>query len=266
MTWRDGVLFYTGTHQPQWLGVWRVPLFVSRRRLVKYVNLPRAVAPWALDSGGFTEIAKYGRWETSPRDYVREVRRFQKGVGHMTWAAPQDWMCEPAMLEKTGLTVAEHQRRTTRSYLDLREAAPDVPWIPVVQGWEHDDYVRHVEEYRTQGVRLEDLPVVGVGSVCRRQASTEIRDIFRSLHARGLKMHGFGVKMHGLELSAQYLTSADSMAWSFGARRAPRLPECPPTHKNCANCRRYAAKWRHQVVQIKGVGKYKRTDTIPVFS
>ena len=77
MTWRDGVLFYTGTHQPQWLGVWRVPLFVSRRRLVKYVNLPRAVAPWALDSGGFTEIAKYGRWETSPRDYVREVRRFQ---------------------------------------------------------------------------------------------------------------------------------------------------------------------------------------------
>ncbi len=64
---RGGALFLLGTHQPGWLGrpeiaAGRVPLFVSDRRLRVYRQLPRAAAPWAADSGGFTELQKYGRW------------------------------------------------------------------------------------------------------------------------------------------------------------------------------------------------------------
>ena len=45
-----------------------------------------------------------------------------------------DWMCEPAMLARTGLTVAEHQAGTVANYLELRAAAPELPFIPVLQG------------------------------------------------------------------------------------------------------------------------------------
>jgi hypothetical protein len=31
-----------------------------------------------------------------------------------------DWMCEPFMLAKTGLSVREHQQRTVTNYLNPR--------------------------------------------------------------------------------------------------------------------------------------------------
>jgi hypothetical protein len=37
------------------------------------------------------------------------------------------------------------------------------------------------------------------------------------------------------------------MAWSYAARRDPPRPGCT-SHKNCANCLRYAAKWRAGIV------------------
>ena len=49
--------FYLGTHQPQWLALLEVPLFVSHRRLAKRTRLPRSCGSWALDSGGFSELA-----------------------------------------------------------------------------------------------------------------------------------------------------------------------------------------------------------------
>jgi hypothetical protein len=50
------VRFWLGTHMPNWLDETATPLFVSHRRLAKRRRLPRARGPWALDSGGFTEL------------------------------------------------------------------------------------------------------------------------------------------------------------------------------------------------------------------
>jgi hypothetical protein len=257
--------FYLGTHRPDWLGRIDTPLFISRRQLGKMRALPRARARWALDSGGFTELNKAGRWTLSAADYVAEVRRFRDEVGLLQWAAIQDWMCEPFVLEKTRLTVAEHQRRTIASALELRELAPEIPWCPVLQGWEFDDYQRHADAYEAAGFSLAGLPIVGVGSVCRRQHSAEAEAIFRALSARGIALHGFGLKQKGLARSARYLASADSLAWSYSARRNPEPGGCPHraprmvgrrlVHaKNCANCSGYALEWRERVLAgCKGV-------------
>lgn len=256
----SGVTFYTGTHMTNWLWEWRAPLFVSRRRLIRQNRHRPALAPWALDSGGFTELNLHGTWTVSPRIYAAEVRRYSQDIGRLSWAAIQDWMCEPFVLAKTGKTVLEHQELTIRSYLDLKSLAPDLPWTPVVQGYELSDYLRHVDMYRAAGVELEALPIVGVGSVCRRQHSAEAREIFRQLHGMGLRLHGFGLKLRGLAVSAQYLASADSMAWSFQARRAAPLPGC--SHASCANCLRYAKTWRRKVVAIPGVSSFLRSDLL----
>ena len=66
--------------------------------------------------------------------------------------------------------------------------------------------------------------------------------------ARGLRLHGFGVKTDGLDRYGWMLQSADSLAWSFVARREQRhLPGC--IHPGvCSNCLTFALGWREQVL------------------
>lgn len=245
--------FFLGTHCPEWLSRTSVPLFISRRRL-SISPRTKAKGAWALDSGGFSELTLFGSWQTTPQDYADEVRRWSERIGGLQWAAIQDWMCEPFMLTKTGLTIHEHQSRTIESFWKLRELAPEIHWVPVLQGWRPDDYLRHNEDYRRSGVDLASLPLVGVGSVCRRQKTREALDILRSLRARGLSLHGFGFKIDGLHNGAsKLLASSDSLAWSRGARFVAPLPGC--THKTCANCFKYAMLWRERVLDATSGGK-----------
>lgn len=242
--------FYLGTHQPGWLSWCDVPLMVSDRRLRTIKRPLPAMAPWVLDSGGFTELSMHGSWANgpSPREYAERVQRYQRAVGNLVWAAPQDWMTEPFILAKTGLSEVEHQWRTIDNWYQLHEAAPEVPFIKVVQGQKVDAYLRHVDFYRAAGIDLTREPIVGVGSVCRRQGTREAEDIFRALHDAGVtRLHGFGVKADGLRRYGHLLESADSMAWSFNARRSPRMEQCQE-HKNCANCPRYALAWRRALL------------------
>ncbi|HEX2882779.1 MAG TPA: hypothetical protein VHO25_24840 [Polyangiaceae bacterium] len=235
--------FYTGTHCSIWLERTVIPLMVSHRRLAASHKrgFPRAICSWLLDSGGFSELSMFGEWRTTMREYVSAALDYKTEIGGLEGAAIQDWMCEPAMLKRTGLSIREHQRRTVISYLELMSAAPSVPWFPVLQGWELGDYLRHVDEYQKAEVDLRALPRVGLGSVCRRQHSDEIAEIVVALHRLGLNLHGFGVKLKGLEKISNHLVSADSMAWSFAARREEPLKG--HHHKNCANCRTYAELW-----------------------
>ncbi|KOX33791.1 hypothetical protein ADK67_05505 [Saccharothrix sp. NRRL B-16348] len=254
--------FLLGSHQPGWLSTAGVPLFVSDTRLRRYKTLPRAAAPWALDSGGFTQLQQCGQWTVSPREYVARVRRYRDEIGHMEWCAPQDWMCEPIVISGgragrmffvgTGLSVIEHQRRTVDNAVELTMLAPELPWRRVVQGETGDDYERCHDLYDRAGIDLTREPLVGLGSVCRRQGTREAHDIIRRLRARGItRLHGFGVKTLGLRRYGHLLTSADSLAWSEDARRKKR-PVCGTVHprggKNCANCLPYALQWRTRLL------------------
>ncbi|GII65646.1 hypothetical protein Skr01_57310 [Sphaerisporangium krabiense] len=237
--------FYLGTHHPGWLRLCPFPLFVSHRRLSSYKTLPRAIGEVAIDSGGFTELSLHGTWTASPRTYGNAIRRYVDEIGNVAWAAPQDWMCEPFMLTKTGLTLREHQHRTVGNYLDLRSAFPDLPIVPVVQGWSLNDYLHCVTLYDRAGIDLTAQPLVGLGSVCRRQHSTQIHTIVTTLAAGGLRLHGFGVKTRGLQCYAASLASADSLAWSYQGRRTP---SAHPGHINEANCRTFAETWRARLL------------------
>lgn len=245
--------FFLGTHQPSWLAdprVVSVPLFVSRRTLMRRKALPRAVGKWSLDSGGFSELSLHGAWTITARQYAAEVRRYRDEIGGLAWAAPQDWMCEAVMLAKTGLSVEKHQARTVANFIELRSIAPDIPIIPVIQGWNLADYWRCEDLYRRAGVDLSAEPLVGVGTVCRRQGTSTATRIMRTLAASGLSLHGFGFKRTGLLASASDMASADSMAWSYSGRRSAPLPghDVPGEgrrtgHINCANCIDFALIW-----------------------
>lgn len=255
--------FYLGVHRPNWLPLIDVPLFISRR-VFPVGTFPRAVGPYAIDSGGFTELQKYGEWTLSAEEYVAFLRRAWEETGPFDFAAPRDWMCEPAVIQGgrwggqyfagTSLTVAEHQRRTVDDYLRLRDLAPDLPIIPVIQGWREDDYLRCADLYADAGVDLASGPVVGLGSVCRRQNTIEAAYIIDALAAHGVtNIHGFGFKIEGLRQCWYELRTADSLAWSKDGRHAGPCVHPPyatgQRPKSEANCRTYALAWRDRHIR-----------------
>jgi hypothetical protein len=237
-----------------------VPLFISHRRLKTYKTLPAARGPWALDSGGFTELNMYGHWKTTVSEYVEAVERYDTEIGNLEWAAPMDWMCEPKMLAKTGLTVRAHQERTVQNYLDLRDQGP---FVPVLQGQHLPDYFDCINIYQDAGVDLFAEPTVGLGTVCRRSRAPEITLIVNELARTGLRLHGFGMKSAGLSRVSHLLASADSMAWSTRGRMAWQHDHrqlCQTGHKgSCANCRSWAMTWRGRVTA--GLGLFAEAGT-----
>lgn len=241
------MIFYLGAGSCPWLATAGVPLFMSHRSMWKRKTLPRAIAPWALDSGGFSELTIYGHWETTPEAYVEACRRYVDEVGAPVFAAPQDWMCDPDMTTRTGLSVIEHQERTVESYLLLRDMAPDIPFIPVLQGWEPASYLAHAELYAAAGVDLDAEATVGVGTIARRQHRTAVEIIVTNLHGM-TNLHGFGVKGGGFRRYGYLLASSDSTAWAYsGMLRHPNLhPDC--TKSSCAGCIEYALAWRRRIL------------------
>lgn len=225
-----------------------MPLFVSRRVLEGRRRLPRATGRWVLDSGGYTQLSRPPhRWTITTDEYAEEVERFADEIGGLDWVAPMDWMCEPNVRAGTGLSIAEHQHRTVENFLALRDRLGPLV-VPVLQGWEPDDYLVCVALYAAAGVDLASEAVVGLGSICRRHQDAKIRVVLRELAPLELPLHGFGVRGSILADTADgLLASADSMAWSFDARRNhPPLPGC--RHKRCSNCPRYALRWRENLL------------------
>lgn len=236
--------FWLGTHEVSWLKRLDVELFVSHRRFQRQQSLPRARGPWALDSGAFSELSQFGEWRSGHADYVAAVRRYQEEVGQLAWCAPRDYMCEPFIVRKTGLSVEEHQRRTVDDFLRLRQDLGMLV-VPVLQGWEPGEYLRCAERYERAGVALELEPLVGIGSVCRRGGSREAEATLVALSP--LRLHGFGLKNSALLRLGYLMESADSMAWSYNARKHKPLPGC--SHKSCANCALWAVRWRDGVLR-----------------
>ncbi|HXB64875.1 MAG TPA: hypothetical protein VNV42_08400 [Solirubrobacteraceae bacterium] len=85
-----GWTFFLGLHEVSWLERGIGPLFVSHRRLKRRARLPRAAAPWALDSGGFTELRLHGRWLTSVDGYLEATRHYMQEIGELQFAFSMD--------------------------------------------------------------------------------------------------------------------------------------------------------------------------------
>lgn len=237
--------FWLGTDRANWLETVPFDLFVSHRILAKRKTLPgRPQGQWALDSGGFTEINLYGNWKTGVNEYIEATERYMTEIPGMVFASPQDWMCEPSVRKRTGKTTREHQALTVENYLQLQRSG--LPFIPALQGWEHDEYLEHIDLYQTAGIDLRTYPLVGLGSMCRRQG-LEAAEILRDLHDYGINLHGYGYKKSGLRKHNVFLASADSMAWSYAARYQPPLPGCP--HQCCNHCLKFATLWREDIIQ-----------------
>jgi hypothetical protein len=212
--------FFTGLHQPS-DAKHMTAVFISVTRLRRRRKF--TVGDWIMDSGAFSTILQYGGYPFDVAEYAAQIQRW-KHTGNLLAAVAQDYMCEPRMLELTGLTIAEHQRLTIERYDALLPLIEGVYVLPVLQGYAPQEYVAHIAQY---GERLQLGAWVGVGSVCKRNGDARaIENVLLTIKdARpDLRLHGFGLKLTALRsgIVRALLHSADSMAWSYSARKQGR--------------------------------------------
>lgn len=214
--------FYVGVHQPA-LAKHFDRAFISINRLWGRKR-PVVCGEWILDSGAFHEIEMFGDYRHDPALYASEVNRLAGLNPGLIAAVSQDWMCEGFILDKTGLAIADHQRLTIERYDALVAKVRGVYLMPVLQGYTPQSYVAHIDQY---GDRLALGTYVGVGSLCKRNDDMrKIEGVIRTIkQARpDLQLHGFGLKLTALRSGEvrEGLASADSLAWSWSARRQGR--------------------------------------------
>lgn len=212
------VRFFTGLHQPSDAKHFEAA-FISVKR-IRNRKGPFAVGDWIMDSGAFSEVSQHGGYRESVEEYAKQIMRW-KSNGNLLAAVSQDYMCEPWILERTGLTVRDHQRLTVERYDALLRCETGCYILPVLQGYSPDDYVEHIRMY---GERLTPGMWTGVGSICKRNGSPrKILEVLMAikLERPDLRLHGFGLKKTSLDnvTIRALLETADSMAWSFAARK-----------------------------------------------
>ncbi len=218
------MVFYPGLHHPS--DAKHFPRAMISINTIRKRKSAFEVGDWMMDSGAFTQILKHGGYPNPPEDYAAEIIRWSTN-GNLLCAVSQDFMCEPAMLQHTGLTVEQHQCLTIERYDTIRAAVPShIHIMPVLQGYAPAEYVAHLKDY---GDRLTPGMWVGVGSVCKRNGKPNaIEAVLRAIKSGrpDLRLHGFGLKLtaFGNEYVRENLESADSMAWSFGARHEGEDP------------------------------------------
>jgi hypothetical protein len=251
---------------------------------------PLDINRWMLDSGAFSQVVNYGDFLQDPKEYVRLCVRFQE-CGDLACVVSQDYMCEPQVIDKLKriwgkeASVRCHQRKTIDRYVQIKEEAQKqglkVPIMPVLQGWEVEDYVQHFKMY--EEADLFDMPTVvyhpdpyggyfpsrrywgqwlGIGSTCKRNQSPEVVSTILDLlydywdeqciKAEGFRIHLFGYKQTGLKQSSirDRIWSADSMAPDYAHRVECREKGIPRTRRSrMDNMLKFQDKMKHQSVQ-----------------
>lgn len=174
-----------------------------------------------IDSGGAPEsIIKNNGYNRSDIEYLHFVR-----VVKADYFVLRDYPCEPQVLRKFNVTVKDQIHRTLDHHLKLielyeRSEVKATP-IPVIQGWEVEDFLYCVDMFKEHG--LLNFDYIAIGSTCRRHQVKQTQKIIlavREAVPRKIKLHAFGVKLSVLDHKAVWdaLYSADSSAWDFLSR------------------------------------------------
>lgn len=197
------------------------------------------VKKWIMDSGAFTQIASPPhRFKMDVYEYAKMIKRFST-CGELECAITQDYMCEPNVREDTNRTIARNQRDSVARYFELVQAVRSIgcntPIMPVLQGWEPEDYTAHLDmyckEWRTRHydlarrfdrrIRPIEIPErFGLGTMCKRNGHpdkvVEILDEI-SPYLKGFKVHALGLKKTACADSrvARMIYSSDSQANHF---------------------------------------------------
>jgi hypothetical protein len=167
---------------------------------------------WFLDSGGFTALNKWGDYPFSPDEYLSLIERDNPSI-----AASMDYPCEPDISRESLLSNDDRIVATVQYAKYLTDRDPRV--VPVIQGYEIDEYHECIRLMKRAGVPLHR---VAIGSLCRRQRTQEIASLAWNLRLLlpQSSIHGFGIKISALRHPEVWacFDSIDTNAWEWWIR------------------------------------------------
>lgn len=175
----------------------------------------------ALDSAGFVAMARYRFYPWTVEDYIRLA-----AAAPWCWFSAMDLCVEPE-IARDEAAVLDRIAGTVRLFrVCQREAATHGignRLVPVLQGWRPDHYLRCLDRLP----HIDDAPLLGVGSVCRRQLGggdgiLRLVDVLdRALGDMPARLHLFGVKSEAMAALRDHprIASVDSQAYGASARR-----------------------------------------------
>lgn len=171
----------------------------------------------------------------------------QPSSGNLCDVCGHSWRCgttDPRDAQiaslRARLAEAERDGRTARLTAERDAARSEVEgaWTSIVAMTTPEQRERLGLDREVPGSHTRDLTQV-VTRVCDALGEAEReRDEAR---AEVERLRG------ALKRYADVLASADSLAWSYAARRDPPMLGCVG-HRNCANCVRYALRWRERLL------------------
>ena len=182
-----------------------------------------------IDCGGYSFMRNHDTLEypNTVEDYCRWVKDRENQISQYAW---RDIPGEPQLRERHGTTIEEHQELTTQMHIQCKnwheDLAIDAQPVAVIQGWDPEDYLSHLDDLQDHG--LADTGYLGIGSVCNRGDTQQIRDLITTIRSEvpdGTLLHAFGIKTDVLQYpgAVEALDSSDSLANStdrmFKARK-----------------------------------------------
>jgi len=172
-----------------------------------------------IDSGGFPLSFIHNGYNIPDYKYLAFVKTVKAD-----YFVLRDYPCEPQILRKYNVTAKDQIHRTLDHHLKLlefyeRSNVVAIP-IPVIQGWEIDDYLYCIDLYKEHGLIGGKFNYVAIGTTCRRRQVKITQRIIltvRSELPNKIKLHAFGVKLSVLNNKAVWdaLYSTDSSAWDY---------------------------------------------------
>lgn len=197
----------------------------------KRFKIRRPPADWVksivIDSGGFTAAKRWGQYPWSYAQYADWIRESSRDVD-LDFCAVMDYACEPTVNRDILATNQARIEATIKNEARLKEVAPDLPWLPVLQGDNLTERAYDLERRRELGQLPTDY--AGIGSVCGRGRNGAVETVrFYAWQLPGVKFHGFGMHIQALDDNETYfaLKSWDSYGWTWGKgqRDMDRPPE-----------------------------------------
>jgi hypothetical protein len=175
------------------------------------------VGTFCIDSGGFTAARRWGRYPWSVAEYVAFIREEALSGVPLDFCAILDYACEPSVDRSTYATNLERIEATIKNDRACREAAPDLPWLSVLQGDSLEERAWDLE--RRAECNLLPERYAGVGSVCGRGPAAAVEVIrFYADRLPGVKLHAFGIHVRALDDDRAFfaLGSWDTYGWIWG--------------------------------------------------
>jgi len=199
--------------------------------------IPESTKRLFLDSGGYSFFTRWGKYPFSIEEYVIFAQSIQDEYP-LTEVAIMDFPCEPNTNRSILKSNKERIDNTVQNALSCIDYDPNLPWVPVIQGYTLNEYLYCLDLYKDAKMYHDDFHLWAIGTLCARKKLDGIRSMVVNITDKiNAPVHTFGMNYRFLKDPQIFFSiySSDSGAWSYNGRAHEKLGDLIKYDKKIMN-------------------------------